>query len=92
MALLGVIAVIGSLQVGIGWGAEGPKSGFFPFWIGLIVVATSVYNLVRAYTHGSRKLFAELEADRPGPQGRAAADDLRRRRSRGSASTSPRPC
>jgi hypothetical protein len=58
MALLGVIAVIGSLQVGIGWGAEGPKSGFFPFWIGLIVIVTSVYNLARAYTHGSRKLFA----------------------------------
>ena len=58
MVLLGVIAVIGGLQVGIGWGAEGPKSGFFPFWIGLIVIVTSLYNLVRAYTHGSRKLFA----------------------------------
>ena len=58
MALLGIITVIGSLQVGTGWGAEGPKSGFFPFWIGLIVVVTSLYNLVRAYTHGSRKLFA----------------------------------
>jgi hypothetical protein len=58
MALLGIVAVIGSLQVGIGWGAEGPKSGFFPFWIGLIVIGASVYNLVRAYTHGSRKLFA----------------------------------
>jgi putative tricarboxylic transport membrane protein len=58
MVLLGIITVIGSLQVGIGWGAEGPKSGFFPFWIGLIIVVTSVYNLVRACTHGSRKLFA----------------------------------
>ncbi|MBI2740017.1 MAG: tripartite tricarboxylate transporter TctB family protein [Rhodospirillales bacterium] len=58
MALLGVIAVIGSLQVGTGWGAEGPKSGFFPFWIGLIVIGASAYNLVRAWTHGSRKLFA----------------------------------
>lgn len=58
MMLLGAIAVIGSLQVGTGWGAEGPKSGFFPFWIGLIVIGTSGYNLVRAYTHGSRKLFA----------------------------------
>lgn len=58
MMLLGAIAVIGSLQVGTGWGAEGPKSGFFPFWIGLIVIGTSAYNLVRAYTHGSRKLFA----------------------------------
>lgn len=58
MALLGIIAVIGSLRVGTGWGAEGPKSGFFPFWIGLIVIGASVWNLVRAYTHGSRKLFA----------------------------------
>jgi putative tricarboxylic transport membrane protein len=58
MMLLGAIAVIGSLRVGTGWGTEGPKSGFFPFWIGLIVIATSAYNLVRAYTHGSRKLFA----------------------------------
>ena len=58
MALLGVIAVIGSLRVGTGWGAEGPKSGFFPFWIGLIVIGASIWNLVRAYTHGSRKLFA----------------------------------
>jgi putative tricarboxylic transport membrane protein len=59
MILLGVIAVIGSLRVGTGWGAEGPKSGFFPFWIGVIVIGTSLYNLVRAYTHGSRKVFAD---------------------------------
>jgi putative tricarboxylic transport membrane protein len=58
MALLGAVAVIGSLKVGIGWGAEGPKSGFFPFWIGLIVIGTSLYNLVRAYSHGSRGRFA----------------------------------
>jgi hypothetical protein len=58
MALLGIVAVVGSLQVGIGWGAEGPKSGFFPFWIGLIVVASSLFNMVRAYSHGSRKTFA----------------------------------
>jgi hypothetical protein len=58
MALLGIITVVGSLQVGIGWGAEGPKSGFFPFWIGLSIIVASLYNLVRAYSHGSRKLFA----------------------------------
>ncbi len=59
MALLGIIAIIGSLQVGIGWGAEGPKSGFFPFWVGLIVFATSGYNFLRAYGNPSRMLFAE---------------------------------
>ena len=55
---LGAITMVGSLQVGIGWAAEGPKSGFFPFWIGLIVVLTSLYNLARAWKHASRGLFA----------------------------------
>ena len=40
--------MIGSLQVGIGWGADGPKSGFFPFYVGLIIVLASVRNLVAA--------------------------------------------
>ena len=56
---LGAITMIGSLKVGIGWGAEGPKSGFFPFWIGLLIVGTSLFNLVRAYAKPSGKLFAE---------------------------------
>jgi putative tricarboxylic transport membrane protein len=59
MALLGVITIVGSLQVGIGWAAEGPQSGFFPFWVGLIVFATSGYNFLRAYGNPSRMLFAE---------------------------------
>jgi putative tricarboxylic transport membrane protein len=56
---LGVIAMIGSLQVGIGWGVEGPKSGFFPFWIGAIVVLASAVNVVRALAIPRARLFAE---------------------------------
>ena len=70
MALLGIITIIGSLQVGIGWGAEGPKSGFFPFWIGLIIVATSLYNLVRAYAPAAAaSCSASWARAHPGPQG-----------------------
>jgi hypothetical protein len=60
VALLGLIAIIGSLKVGIGWGAEGPRAGFFPFYCGLIVLIASGVNLVnalRAENDGS--LFAE---------------------------------
>jgi len=56
---LGVVAMIGSLQVGIGWGLEGPKSGFFPFWIGAIVVLASAVNVVRALAIPRTRLFAE---------------------------------
>ena len=61
MALLGVIVIIGSLRVGTGWGGGRPEVGLLSLLIGLIVVVTSLDNLVRAYTHGSRKLFVELE-------------------------------
>ena len=56
---LGAITMIGSLQVGIGWGAEGPKSGFFPFWVGLIIVIASVRNFWRAREIAPARLFAE---------------------------------
>ena len=59
MAVLGAVTIVGSLQVGIGWAAEGPQSGFFPFWIGLLIVATSAVNFVRAYAQPRRALFAE---------------------------------
>jgi putative tricarboxylic transport membrane protein len=26
-----IVVIVGSLQAGIDWGAEGPKAGFFPF-------------------------------------------------------------
>jgi len=56
---LGVITMIGSLQVGIGWGAEGPKSGFFPFWIGAIIMLASAINVVRALAVSPARIFSE---------------------------------
>jgi hypothetical protein len=58
-ALIGLITIVGSLKVGIGWGAEGPKSGFFPFYIGLIIVIASVVNGVEAWIDtAADQLFA----------------------------------
>ena len=33
IALFGVIVIAGSVKAGINWGAEGPRAGFFPFYI-----------------------------------------------------------
>src|SRR5512143_4359470 len=49
IAALGLISIIGSIKVGIGWGDEGPKAGFFPFYIGLIVIISSVVNLTQLF-------------------------------------------
>lgn len=59
MILLGFVTIYGSLQAGTGWGAEGPKSGFFPFWVGTIVVGTSTWNLIRAYLAPDKGQFAQ---------------------------------
>ncbi|RDV03493.1 tripartite tricarboxylate transporter TctB family protein [Undibacter mobilis] len=59
VALIGLIAVIGSLQVGAGWGSDGPQAGFFPFYIGLSILISSAVNLMHAWnTKGDGKVFA----------------------------------
>jgi putative tricarboxylic transport membrane protein len=58
-ALFGLIIIWGSMEVGIGWGAEGPKSGFFPFYLGVIIVAASVINLIEAARKSGDKTFAD---------------------------------
>ena len=49
VAALGLITVIGSLRVGIDWGDEGPKAGFFPFYIGLVILVSSAVNLFQLF-------------------------------------------
>lgn len=44
---IGAIVLIGSLQAGIGWSFEGPQAGFFPFYIALFIIGSSVVNLVQ---------------------------------------------
>ena len=55
IALFGAVVIYGSLQVGIGWGAEGPKAGFFPFYLGVIIIVASVVNLGAALSTGKRQ-------------------------------------
>lgn len=59
----GVIVLLGSLGVGINWGVEGPKPGFFPFYISLFIIVASIYNLLQATTLGGIKsgLFSSWE-------------------------------
>ena len=59
---LGLIAVIGSLQVGIDWGDEGPKAGFFPFYIGLVILVSSAVNLFQLFAaENDNAVFATWE-------------------------------
>jgi hypothetical protein len=50
MAAMGAAAIWDSVRIGAGWGADGPLSGTFPFWIGVMLVAASLGTLARALT------------------------------------------
>lgn len=58
--VLGLILIIDANRLGFGWGDDGPKSGYFPFYIGLILCissAVSVFQGVRA--KGADEAFVE---------------------------------
>ena len=42
LAGIGVLVIIDSLRLGAGWAEDGPQSGYFPFYIGLVIVVTSL--------------------------------------------------
>src|SRR6185437_16673489 len=60
MVILALIGMYGSNKVGIGWGAEGPRAGFFPFYVSLIVLISCAVNVGSVLTGTDKgQLFAE---------------------------------
>ena len=49
---VGGLTMYDSYQVGIGW-EGGPQSGYFPFYIGLLLSLSSAVTLVQAKVGGS---------------------------------------
>lgn len=47
-AFLGALVMSGSYEQGIGWNEAGPESGYFPFYIGLIMLAASCGTILIA--------------------------------------------
>ena len=58
---IGAMVVADSLRVGIGWADDGPRSGYFPFYIGLMLLAASGTTFVSQILRWSRDdaVFAE---------------------------------
>jgi putative tricarboxylic transport membrane protein len=58
---LAVLVIVDSVRAGIGWADDGPRSGYFPFYIGLLLLASSATVLVKALLRWRRadEVFAE---------------------------------
>jgi hypothetical protein len=61
----GLLAIWDSLRIGIGWGTDGPKSGFFPFWLGVIMVGACLVIAAKAWRLADRTPFIRREAIAP---------------------------
>lgn len=61
LVALAVLVIVDSRRVGIGWADDGPRSGYFPFYIGLLLLASSATVLVKTLLSWRRldETFAE---------------------------------
>ena len=48
VAVIGAIVLNGSLEQGIGWSGTGPESGYFPFYIGLLIIISGAISALTA--------------------------------------------
>ena len=46
--LFGALVIYDSVRLGSTWGADGPKPGYFPFYVGVIMCVSAAITLVRA--------------------------------------------
>jgi putative tricarboxylic transport membrane protein len=65
LLLLGGVVVYDAARLGVGWGTDGPKSGFFPFWLGVILVA--ICGAILAQAARSRALQPFIHREQLGP-------------------------
>ncbi|MBI2218314.1 MAG: tripartite tricarboxylate transporter TctB family protein [Candidatus Rokubacteria bacterium] len=43
-----------AIRLGPGWGEAGPRGGFFPFWLSVVLGLSSLWILFQALRHGSQ--------------------------------------
>lgn len=54
---VGALVMYDSLRIGAGWSTEGPQSGYFPFYIALLMTVATLVNLVSVLRSGAAGSF-----------------------------------
>src|SRR2546422_3727139 len=61
LLLVGGVVVFDAVGIGIGWGTDGPKGGFFPFWLGMLLIGACALILGQAARRVDAKPFVRRE-------------------------------
>ena len=59
--IMGLVVVQGSRSLGSGWTSDGPGSGYFPFYIGLILCISGAGILYQALKNKNTEVFVDQE-------------------------------
>jgi hypothetical protein len=68
IVLGGAVVIVDSLRVGISWAEDGPRAGYFPFFVGCILVIAGLWIAVRnaiAWRQLDGKIFAKRDELKP---------------------------
>ena len=65
-AAFGAAVAVSSLDNGIGWSTAGVESGTFPFIVGLIILAGSLFNLLQGWLQARAVILGLRELKRVG--------------------------
>jgi len=57
LMVLGGVVVFDAVGLGIGWGTDGPKSGFFPFSLGVLMIAACAVIVMLAARRADARPF-----------------------------------
>ena len=57
LTAVGLLVLNEAVRLGFRWGPDGPQSGFFPFWLGVIMIATCVAIIARAWRRSTDTPF-----------------------------------
>lgn len=57
--MVGIVMMVDNYRIGITWAVDGPESGYFPFYIGVILCIASAVLLVKSLfaPHRNRNIF-----------------------------------
>jgi len=61
LLLLGGVVLLDAVRLGFGWGTDGPQSGFFPFWMALLLVLSSAVIVARTLRRAPGPRFVTRE-------------------------------
>jgi len=62
---VGLLVLVDALRLGVGWGTDGPRSGFFPFWLAVILLVCCAAIALQSWRRRSDTPFVKREGVAP---------------------------